>query len=421
MIKDAKGSDVTKNYEVTKTPGKLKITAYTDEVIVTITEHSGKAKYDGTEKTVTGYDVKNISNKLYTEKDFEFSGKAEVKGTDAGTYDMELKSGDFRNTNSNFSKVKFVIEDGQLEIGKRTVKMTSASANKEYDGTPLTKKDVTESGDGFVKGEGATYDVTGTITNVGKTGNKFTYTLNEGTKAKNYEITTEEGTLEVTPVDAEVVVTITEHSGKAKYDGTEKTVTGYDVKNISNKLYTKDDFEFSGNATIRGTEAGTYDMELKPGDFKNTNSNFSKVKFVIEDGQLEIGKRTVKLTSASANKEYDGTPLTKKDVTESGDGFVKGEGAAYDVTGTITNVGKTGNKFTYTLNEGTKAKNYEITTEEGTLEVTPGKIADYVHPHSEGYRKGIRRNSACSRRSYCRRQERRRAEDRIQHRRRELD
>ncbi len=378
VIKDAKGSDVTKNYEVTKTPGKLTITAYNDEVIVTITEHSGKAKYDGTEKTVTGYDVKNISNKLYTKDDFEFSGKAEVKGTDAGKYDMELKSGDFKNTNSNFSKVKFVIEDGQLEIEKRTVKLTSASANKEYDGTPLTKKDVTESGDGFVKGEGAAYDVTGTITNVGKTGNKFTYTLNEGTKAKNYEITTEEGTLEVTPVDAEVVVTITEHSGKAKYDGTEKTVTGYDVKSISNKLYTKDDFEFSGNATIRGTDAGTYDMELKSGDFRNTNSNFSKVKFVIEDGQLEIGKRTVKLTSASANKEYDGTPLTKKDVTESGDGFVKGEGAAYDVTGTITNVGKTGNKFTYTLNEGTKAKNYEITTEEGTLEVTPGKIADYV-------------------------------------------
>ena len=71
--------------------------------------------------------------------------------------------------------------------------------------------------------------------------------MNKNTKAGNYEITTEEGTLEVTPVDAEVVVTITEHSGKAKYDGTEKTVTGYDVKSISNKLYTKDDFEFSGN------------------------------------------------------------------------------------------------------------------------------------------------------------------------------
>ena len=366
------------NYEITTEEGTLEVTPVDAEVVVTITEHSGKAKYDGTEKTVTGYDVKNISNKLYTEKDFEFSGNATIKGTDAGTYDMELKSGDFMNTNSNFSKVKFVIEDGQLEIGKRTVKMTSASASKEYDGTPLTKKAVAVSGDGFVKGEGAAYDVTGTITNVGKVDNEFTYELNKNTKAGNYEITTEEGTLEVTPVDAEVVVTITEHSGKAKYDGTEKTVTGYDVKSISNKLYTEKDFEFSGNATIKGTDAGTYDMELKPGDFKNTNGNFSKVKFVIEDGQLEIGKRTVKLTSASANKEYDGTPLTKKDVAVSGDGFVKGEGATYDVTGTITNVGKTGNKFTYTLNEGTKAKNYEITTEEGTLEVTPGKIADYV-------------------------------------------
>ena len=33
VIKDAKGNDVTKNYEVTKTPGKLTITAYTDEVM----------------------------------------------------------------------------------------------------------------------------------------------------------------------------------------------------------------------------------------------------------------------------------------------------------------------------------------------------------------------------------------------------
>ena len=363
---------------MTKKPGKLTITAYTDEVIVTITENSGKAKYDGTEKTVTGYAVKSISSKLYTKDDFEFSGDATVKGTDAGTYDMELKADDFKNTNSNFSNVKFVIEDGQLVIEKRTVKLTSASASKEYDGTPLTKKEVEVTGDGFVKGEGATYDVTGTITNVGKVDNKFTYELNENTKAGNYEITTEEGTLEVTPVEAEVIVTITENSGKAKYDGTEKTVTGYTVKSISSKLYTKDDFEFSGDATVKGTDAGTYDMELKADDFKNTNSNFSNVKFVIEDGQLVIEKRTVKLTSASASKEYDGTPLTKKEVEVTGDGFVKGEGATYDVTGTITNVGKVDNKFTYELNENTKAGNYEITTEEGTLEVTPGKIADYV-------------------------------------------
>ena len=381
VIKDAKGSDVTKNYEVTKTPGKLTITAYTDEVIVTITEHSSEYEYDGTEKTVKGYDV-SIDNDKYTKDDFTFDGNDIVKATDAGTYDMELAAKDFTNTNENFSKVTFKIVDGQLKIKEKAVKFTGESASKVYNGETQEITGITEAGllDGHkyselrysAKGKDVGgYDGTfsGDVVIKDAKGNDVT---------KNYEVTKTPGKLTITAYTDEVIVTITEHSGKAKYDGTEKTVTGYDVKNISNKLYTEKDFEFSGKAEVKGTDAGKYDMELKSGDFRNTNRNFSKVKFVIEDGQLEIGKRTVKLTSASAKKEYDGTPLTKKDVTESGDGFVKGEGAAYDVTGTITNVGKTGNKFTYTLNEGTKAKNYEITTEEGTLEVTPGKIADYV-------------------------------------------
>ena len=381
VIKDAKGNDVTKNYNVTKTPGKLTITAYTDEVIVTITEHSGEYEYDGTEKTVKGYDV-SIDNDKYSKDDFTFDGNDIVKATDAGTYDMELAAKDFTNTNRNFSKVTFKIVDGQLKIKKKAVEFTGESASKVYNGATQEITGISEAGllDGHKYSE-LKYSAKGK--DVGGYDGAFSGDVvikdaKGSDVTKNYEVTKTPGKLTITAYTDEVIVTITEYSGKAKYDGTEKTVTGYDVKNISNKLYTKDDFEFSGNATIKGTDAGTYDMELKSGDFKNTNSNFSKVKFVIEDGQLEIGKRTVKMTSASANKEYDGTPLTKKDVTESGDGFVKGEGATYDVTGTITNVGKTGNKFTYTLNEGTKAKNYEITTEEGTLEVTPGKIADYV-------------------------------------------
>ena len=381
VIKDAKGSDVTKNYEVTKKPGKLTITAYTDEVIVTITEHGGEYEYDGTEKTVKGYDV-SINNDKYSKDDFTFDGNDIVKATDAGTYDMELAAKDFTNTNRNFSKVTFKIVDGQLKIKKKAVEFTGESASKVYNGATQEITGITEAG--LLKGHdysGLKYSAKGKDVNEydgAFSGDVVIKDAKGSDVTKNYEVTKTPGKLKITAYTDEVIVTITEHSGKAKYDGTEKTVTGYDVKNISNKLYTEKDFEFSGKAEVKGTDAGTYDMELKSGDFRNTNSNFSKVKFVIEDGQLEIGKRTVKLTSASAKKEYDGTPLTKKDVTESGDGFVKGEGAAYDVTGTITNVGKTGNKFTYTLNEGTKAKNYEITTEEGTLEVTPGKIADYV-------------------------------------------
>ena len=365
-----KGTDEN-NYNIKKVEGKLVVTASKDEVVVTITENSGTFKYDGTEKSVSGYQVTDISNKLYTANDFKFSGNASVKGTKAGTYDMEVKASDFKNTNKNFGKVTFVIVDGTLTIEKRNVTLTSASVSKEYDGTALTSKDVTVTGDGFAAGEGAAYDVTGSQTNVGKSDNEFTYKLDKGTDADNYVIKTEKGTLEVTPVTSEVVVKIKENSGTEKYDGTEKSVNGYKVTSISNKLYTEKDFEFSGDASVKGTDAGTYDMNVKTADFRNISKNFSKVKFEVEDGQLAIEKRKVTLTSASDEKVYDGTALKNNEVTVGGDGFATGEGATYDVTGSRTKVGESDNTFTYKLNKGTKADNYDITTKEGTLKVTP--------------------------------------------------
>ena len=361
----------SKNYTITTKEGTLKVTPVTDSVVVKVKENSGTEKYDGTKKTVEGYTVTSISNPLYTEKDFEFNGTAKVSGTNAGTYDMEVKASDFKNTNKNFNKVTFVIVDGTLTIEKRNVTLTSASASKEYDGTALTSKDVTVTGDGFAAGEGAAYDVTGSQTNVGKSDNEFTYKLDKGTDADNYVIKTEKGTLEVTPVTSEVVVKIKENSGTEKYDGTEKSVNGYKVTSISNKLYTEKDFEFSGDASVKGTDAGTYNMNVKAADFKNISKNFGKVKFEVEDGQLVIEKRKVTLTSASDEKVYDGTALKNNEVTVSGDGFATGEGAAYDVTGSRTNVGESDNTFTYKLNKGTKADNYDITTKEGTLKVTP--------------------------------------------------
>ena len=302
----AEGEEINpKNYKIDYANGNLEITPVAAEVVVTITEHGGKAKYDGTEHVVTGYDVTSISNPLYTEADFEFKGKAEVKGIDAGSYPMLLKSADFVNTSKNFDKVTFVIVDATLEIEKREVTLTSASDEKVYDGKALTNDEVTVSGDGFAEDEGAYCGVTGRQLNVGESDNEFTYELLRGTKAGNYKITKEYGTLKVTPVTEEVVVTITGHKGSAKYDGSEKTVTGYDVTGISNPLYTENDFTFSGDATASGIHAGKYPMGLKAEDFKNTSENFANVKFVVEDGEMEIQKIALTITSESYEGDYD--------------------------------------------------------------------------------------------------------------------
>ena len=361
--------DANSKYIVTSAiDGKLIINPI-GKVTVTITGNTATKTYNGNEQTVTGYDV-SISNPLYTENDFTFSGNASASGTDAGTYNMGLAAEQFANKNTNFSNVEFVVNDGSLTIEKRNVTMTSATDSKVYDGTALTNATVTVTGDGFVEGEGATYDVTGTITDVGNVDNEFTYTLNENTKASNYKIDTVFGTLSVTPVTDKVTVTVTGNTGGEKYNGNEQSVTGYDVS-IDNALYTVSDFTFSGNASASGTDAGTYNMGLAAEQFANKNTNFSNVEFVVNDGSLTIEKRNVTMTSATDSKVYDGTALTNATVTVTGDGFVEGEGATYDVTGTITDVGNVDNEFTYTLNENTKASNYNIDTEIGTLSVTP--------------------------------------------------
>ena len=366
------------NYDIQKTEGKLWITAATAKVTVTITGNKVTETYDGSEKTAKNYTV-SIDNDLYTEDDFTFTGEAEVKATNAGTYDMGLNKSQFKNKNNNFSdsNVEFVVNDGKLEIEKRVVTLTSEGGSKVYDGTPLTKPDVTIGGDGFVAGEVSDIKATGSVTHVsaGEVTNTITYTEGTNFKESNYNITKTEGKLSITPLGG-VVVTIKGQTKTVTYDGEKHTAWKYDVIDISDPLYIKAPDEvpnfWNKNAKgARGTDAGTYAMGWEAADFENTNTNFSNVEFVVVDGKLEISKRSVKLTSASDKKVYDGNALTNDTVTVGGDGFAKDEGAAYDVTGTQTDVGTSDNTFTYTLNKGTKADNYSIELVFGKLEVTP--------------------------------------------------
>lgn len=184
-----------------------------------------------------------------------------------------------------------------------------------------------------------------------------------------------------TTIDEEVTVIITGKTDTKVYNGSEQSVTGYEVKSISNELYKTTDFTFNGTATATGTDADTYQMGLKPENFENKNANFSKVTFVVTDGSLTITKRDVTLTSASASKPYDGTALTSKNVTVGGNGFADGEGATYNVTGSQTEVGKSDNKFTYELNANTKASNYNITMYKGELVITAADSVAYKVEH----------------------------------------
>ena len=463
-----KDGTLASNYIITTEAGKLTVDPVTDKVTVTIKEHSAEHVYDGTEKTVTGYDVKSISNKHYTKDDFTFSGTAEAKGTNVGEYPMNVQASDFTNNSHNFTNVTFIIEDGSLkitpksinpedektgiqvtkpddtmyngeeqknkptvedtktgatlvenvdytlsytaavnagtvevtitgignytgtaktsyEITKRNVTLTSATDSKVYDKNPLTNHNVAVGGDGFVKEEGATYNVTGSQTSVGESDNEFTYTLKSNTKAENYNITTHNGKLIVTAEASEVTVVITGRTGTFPYDGTEKSVKGYDVSITQGSTYTEADFTFSGNDEVKGTEANTYPMGLKVSDFTNNNTNYSSVTFVVNDGSLVINPKSIipdgpdtpdeKKTGIEVTDPegsiYDGlphvNPLTVTD-TKTGATLVKDTDYTLSYSKDVINVGTVTvtvkGKGNYT---GEFTKKYQITPREYTV------------------------------------------------------
>ncbi|MDR4060517.1 MAG: Ig-like domain-containing protein [Slackia sp.] len=380
-----KGNTKAENYNITPKPGTLEVTASHAVVVVKIEGNKDSQKYSGVEQSVSGYKVTGVTvdgqeSTLYpaAETDFTFSGAATAARTDAGTTQMGLSAEQFKNANKNFSNVTFEVEDGSMTVTKRAVTLTSATDKKTYDGDALTNDTVTVSGDGFVDGQGFTANVTGSQTNAGSSDNTFTYELTGGAaegENGNYTIAKSEGKLTVDPITAPVTITIAGKTATGTYNGKELTAEGYTFAS-DNTYYTQDKVAFSGDSKVARTDAGKTEMGL-PGKFANADTtNFTNVTFVVTDGHVDIAKADVTLKSADLTKPYDGTALTNKNggetetplATESG--FAEGEGATYSFSGSQTVVGSSANAFNYTLNEGTKAENYNITVTPGTLTVT---------------------------------------------------
>ncbi|MGM9619258.1 MAG: S-layer homology domain-containing protein [Oscillospiraceae bacterium] len=370
------------NYNISTHPGTLTVTDREGDARyeITVTANSGEYLYDGTAKTVSGFETLSYSFEVEAGGErqtvaYTVSGlSASVTATDAGTYPVAI-TGEavVRDSDGNDVTSQFIVKtvDGELKINKRSVTLTSASDSKEFDGTPLTNSEVTVTGDGWATGEGATYTVTGSQTLAGNSGNTFDYTLNGNTNPANYTITKTEGTLTVMHRTAKYEITVEGNSDTVKYDGSEHSVSG-----IVQDTFTVDGLTYrvtGATASGKGTDAGEYAVAVDTTGAKvlDANGNDVSAEFAVKTqaGKLTIDKRQVTLTSASATKEYDGIPLTNSEVTVSGDGWADGEGAAYDVTGSQTLQGFSENAFTYTLNAGTKADNYTITKHEGQLTV----------------------------------------------------
>lgn len=208
------GTDLA-NYKITKVVGKLTVTKNIKQIV--IVANSNSKKYDGTPLTDSGY---TYTTGILADGDVL---TATVEGTITNVGETAnkvtsyvVKRGD-KDVTKNYTFGESI--PGKLEITKRDVTITSGSSKRAYNGQPLTNSETTVTGTGFVAGEEPTsYDVTGTITNVGEAANTFTYNLPANVNADNYDIKLVEGKLEITPVTAQIQITA--DSGSKVYDGT---------------------------------------------------------------------------------------------------------------------------------------------------------------------------------------------------------
>ena len=342
------------------------------KTVIKVTANSNTLPYNGEVQKVEG--IKDVT------AGYEVTGLiAEAKGKDFGTYNTEI-TGTAKVTKDGVDVTDKVIVNkinGTLTISKRKVTLTSQTDSKDYDGTPLTRPDVKVEGN-FVDGEVTEVKATGSVTYVseGEVTNTIVITKGENFKESNYSITMNEGKLSITEVDAEVTVTIKGHEETATYDGNPHSVEGYEITDISNKLYTKDDVKFTGQAKAEGTEAGTYQMHLTKDLFSNKNSNFKKVTFVVEDGSLTINRESIddqnRITvTKPSDSKYDGEEhKNKPTVTDTKTDRTLVEGTDYTlaysedvinagtVTVTVTGIGNYEGSFEVT---------YEITKRNVTL------------------------------------------------------
>ena len=361
-----KGDKLQGNYTVTYAAGTLTITSQSidpgtdpekpnpDYTGAKVNSPSDEV-YDGKEHKWIPTVTDKADKKLEAGKDYtvEYSTK---NFKDVGTIDVTITGiGNYSGTVKRSYKVT-----------PKEYTVTTDSATKIYSGTALTAGGKVE---GIVSGETVEFTTTGSQTEVGTSKNTYELVW-KSAKATNYTLAKESiGKLTVkaksivpddkdTPESDKTGITVSEPSD-SKYDGKEhkEVLTVTDTK-TGKELVSGTDYSVTYSSDL--VNAGT--VKVTVAGLGNYTGSFTKT--------YKITKRSVTLTSATVSKVYDGSALTNTSITVSGDGFVEGEGASYEVTGSQTEVGNSANAFEYKLNEKTLASNYNITKVVGTLTIT---------------------------------------------------
>ena len=321
-----KGEDVTDFFDVTQDEGILEVTQEDIEKEKLEFKVKDKSKvYDATPLWAEESDCVLVSGTLKK----GHTVKAVVSGsrTEFGTSQSKIESIVILDGENDVSKMyEITKKPGNITIDKLAIKISSGSAEKDFDGSALSCDEIdyeilSENVDESVFDNFSFIcEAVGIITDPGTAPNTISYSMKDKSgkdiDSRNFDVKLSEGTLEIFAPDDEEnedkkpILTYKTNSVSKTYDGTALDGDDYAGKRISGELLEGHTEQIVCISSI--TEVGTIDAELQirimDGDI-DVSSEYEIKHEGKNVGKLTVKKRAIALSANDKKKEYDGTPL----------------------------------------------------------------------------------------------------------------
>ena len=300
-------------------------------------------------------------------------------GTKPGSYTL---SGSVTSSSPNLDSISLSFTGSRLVIEPAELTITTGSAEKKYDGKPLTCPDVSVTG--LVGDDTVTVKATGKQTEIGYSAN--TYEIDWGsTDPVCYKVVENLGILSVekpavtptpeptaTPEPTPIPLTISSPTREKTYDGKDMTLTQDDL--------TITGLQDGDSISVRIADGSIRDAGSITPSFTVVWGSVDSNKYTVDTqpGTLYVEKAPLKVTTPSDTMTYDGVnalPLTTDQPTL--EGLVPGEFAIIRCNeNQLKDVADSPKTNDYTINwDSAKISNYQITEKVlGTLTVNPASL-----------------------------------------------
>ena len=313
--------DVTLQYSIVKEYGVL--TVY--DQILTIESLSATKQYDGTPLTCEEYfiqgDIGNVRIDVF------FNGSQTEIGSSDNTFTYALYD-EYGNDVTDLYAVE--CKFGELKVIGGTLYVTTGSDKKTFDGTPLYCHEYMI--EGLQKNHEAKVVFLNKIVKPGKINNRISLEIFDeygNVLTDYYDVIYEYGRLEILPI----VLQIETESDEKEYDGTPLTNSNYVIEGtpVSNHFIIVNVF---GSQTEIGSSNNDFSYQILDENGVDVSYGYD---VTTKPGILQVHKIKVYIITSSAQKIYDGEPLTCHEYTV--ENLPEQYKEDLDVIGTITEVG----------------------------------------------------------------------------------